>query len=426
MMKSRCKNLEDCGKLFQIEIPKEVIDKAIDETYNEIKKVAKIPGFRPGAAPRDLLEKHHGDAAREEVLKKLIPESYQKALGEHKVIPVSLPRVSNIKFEKGKPLTFDAHVDSKPSFKLKSYKDIKVNKDRISFSKEEIEEALQRISSMYAEYNSVDRAAQKGDYAVSDVEAFWDGKPISRKQNNMWIEVNKDASMLGLGEELVGLKKGDTKEIEKKLPDNYPDKKYAGKQAKFKITVNDIKEKKPAKIDDEFAKNLKFNTVDELKKNIEEEILKKKEENLKINMKNQILEKLLKDNKFTVPGTLVERQKTVFEKRLEAELLKKGINKEEAEKKVLELGAKLLEDAKSKVQLYFILDEIASSEKIEVTKSDIDEKFRALASYYNQPETEVRKYYENENLIGGLEEELKEEKTIDLLLARANVTESKG
>ena len=422
-MKTRIKNKEECTKLFQIEIPHEEVRRITEEVYREIKKIAKIPGFRPGSAPQDLLVRHYSKDAREEVLKRLIPEGYKKAIENHKVTPVSAPHVFNISLEDGKPLIFEAQVDIRPNVKLKNYKKIKITRKRISVSQEEKDESLVRLQNAYAKFNDVTRPVKNGDYAVCSVEAFVEGKPISKKNDNMWITADKEASLLGLGEKLIGLEKGQTKEIDAKLPDNYPDKKFAGKMTKFKVLVNEVKEKALPEVNDEFAKRLKMENVETLKKEIEDGLFARKENALKINMQNQILEKLLKEYKFGVPTNMTNRQKEVLAKRVENELLQKGIQKEETGKKIKELDAKLAEDARDKVRIYFILDDIAEKEKIEVNEEDIDERIKIVASQAGQTSENVKKYYEKENLLGGLAEEIKENKTLEFLLREAEITE---
>jgi len=420
-MNSRVKNIESCKKLFKIEIPKDLVEKTTKDVYREINKAAKIPGFRPGSAPQDLLEKRYSGDAKEQVLKRLIPEGYRQALLSHNVTPVGLPRVFNIDFRGDKPLTFEAEVDTRPVIKLKNYKGIKVRKKRISVSEEEINEGLSKLRQMYAKYRDAARPVKKGDHVVCSVEAFIDGKPVTKKNENMWIQADKEASLLGMGEELIGLAKGQVKEIDAKLPDDYPDKKYAGKLAKFKVLVNEVKEKCTAELDDAFAGQLKFENLEALKKGIESELYARKENSLKIGMKNQILEKFLKENKFSIPGGMAARQKEVMAKRFEMELTQKGMSKEEAEKKVKELDPKLEQDAGDKIRLYFILDDIALKEKIETNENDIAERLKNIALSTGQSVEEVRKYYEKENLMGGLSEEIRESKTLDFLLKEADI-----
>jgi len=424
-MKIRIKNLEECTKLFHIEVPEELVKRITEEVYQDIKKVAKIPGFRTGSVPRDLLEKHHSKTVEEEVLKRIIPEGYKKALETHKIVPVGLPQISEINIQKGKPLTFRAQVDTRPNTKLRNYKKVKIKKKRISVSKEESEETLLRLRNMYAKHNDVSRPIQKGDYAVCNVEAYADGVLITKKNKDMWIQADKEASLLGMGEHLVGLTKGQEKEIDATLPANYPDKKFAGKHAKFKVVVNAIKEKELPTLDDAFAKSLNAENIDTLKKDVEAQLFARKENNLRVNMQNQILERLLKENKFSVPSNLVNRQKEALAKSLETELLRKGLSKDEVKKRIKDMDSKLFEDAKDKVRIYFILDDIAIKEKVKVDDKDLNERLAAISASTGQPPEDVKKYYEKENLLGGLAEQIKEDKVLNFLLKEADITEEK-
>jgi len=424
-MKIRIKNIDECRKLFQIEMPEDLVEKVTKEVYAQIKKVANIPGFRVGSAPQDLLEKHYSKDAEGEVMKELVPEGYRKALETHKIIPIGYPKITNVKLEKNKPFTFEAEVDIRPAVKLRNYKGIKVTKKRISVPENEVTEALKRLGNAYAKYNLVERPVKKGDYPVCDVEAFINEKLITKKNQNMWIQADSGASLLGMGEKLVGMSKGETREIDAKLPENYPDKKYAGQNAKFKIQVNEVKEKILPSMDDAFAKELKVENFDTLKKNIEEQIFAQKENNLKIKMENQILEKLLKEHKFAVPKSFVNSQKENLKKRLQMDLMQKGVQKADALAKIKEFDSKLDKDAMDKVCIYFLLDEIAEKEKISASDDDLEVKLTEMAVSSGRSKEEIKAHYEKENLLGGLKEEIKEEKTLEFLLKSADVTEEK-
>ncbi len=272
----------------------------------------------------------------------------------------------------------------------------------------------------------MENALKKGDFAVCDVEMMLDGKKISQKRENMWIEADKDASMFGMGEELVGMKKGDRKHVKVILPEKYPDPKYAGKEVVFDIEVKGTKEKKLPDLDDEFAGKLGKKTMQEVRLEIRDQILQRKESENNIRMKNEIIESLLKGNAFDVPESMVKRQLKVLLERAENDLLKKGVSEAAISGKKEELSAKLHKEAENKVRAYFLLDFIANAENIQVSAEEIDNSIRSLAESYNKEFDEVRKYYEEHNLMGGVKEELREEKTLDLLLSEAEKTEGKS
>lgn len=422
-MKSKVKNIDKCGRLLEIEISEEIVRKATEEVYKEIKAQAKVPGFRVGAAPDDLLDKYYSKDAEERILKLLIPESYKRALDEHKVEPIALPEVSDIVFAKDKKLTFKAKVEVRPELKLKNYRSIKVKKQKVSVEEKEVEEALKRLREMKAQFTPVTekRPVEKGDYVICDIEAYVDSKAISKKHENMWVAAEKDASMLGLGEYLVGANAGETKEINADLPAKYPDKKYAGKKADFKISVKEIKKKNLPALDDNFAKDLGKENLQALKEEVESQLKAKKEANAKIEMENQILDKLLKDYRFDVPSSIVKRQFEALLERARQELLSKGLQKDIIDKELKNYEPRLMEDAKNKVKIYFMLDEICHKEKINIGEDDIKKRLEGIARISGQGYDTVRAYYEKHDLMQGLGEELKEEAALNWLLSVADV-----
>jgi len=426
-MKTKIKNNTNCECFFEVEIPNKMVQEITKLVYARIRKYAKIPGFRMGNAPQDLLEKYHGEQAKEEVLKRLIPDGYRRALEEHKITPVSLPEITDVLFEKDRNLTFKAKVEVHPQFKLKKYKGIRVKAGKVKVDDSEVDDTLKRLREMNAKFEPVtDRKnILKNDYLICDVEAFVDGKAISKKHENMWIEANKEASMLGLGEHLVGLTVGQDKEIAAKLPEKYSDIKYAGKDARFKVLVKEIKEKKLPSVDDELAKDMGKESLDNLKDDLKQQLLQKKEANRKINIQNQILDKLLKDHRVAVPSSMVKRQFEVLEKRVKDEMLSRGIHEDAAAGEVKKLEAKLRLDAENKVKVYFILDAVAEKEDIKVNSQDIDERFKTIAHMSQQDLKTVRRYYETNNLMEGLAVQIREEKTLGVLYKEAEVIDEK-
>ncbi|MGD2278694.1 MAG: trigger factor [Candidatus Omnitrophota bacterium] len=422
-MKSKLKKLKGTARELDIMLLSGEVNKALDDILKEIGKTAEIPGFRPGKAPLDIVRKKYEKDAADEVKKRLIPEAYQQALNENKLNPVSYPEISDISIDTDGSLRFKAKVDVYPDIKLRKYKGLQITKQKITLKDEEIEEAILRIRNMHAEYPEKDSHIEQGDFGICDIEAFIDGEAITKKHNNMWIEADKDSSMLGLGEKLCGMKKGDSKEINATLPENYPDKKYAGKAATFNVEIKDVRSKKLPELNEEFAKKLEKGSVGEMKEELRAQLLAKKEHNEKVKMKNQIMEELLKKNVFDVPESMVKRQLDVLLERARNELAQKGVDQKTIESEKDKLKENLKKDAENKVRLYFILDSIANAEKITVEDEEVENWIKALADSYKQPFENVKKYYEEKNLLPGLKEQLREDKTLDFLLSEASIAE---
>lgn len=423
-MKTKSKNIKECAALFEIEFSKEALAKAFEEVYDEISKAANIPGFRPGKAPRDLVKKHYADAAKEEVLKRLVPEAYRRALEDNKLAPIGAPEISDINFEDEKPLSFKIKIETRPKFKLKDYKGLTLEKNIHKVTEEETDKTIQNLREMNAKYVPVeDRPAQFGDYLVSDLDCFVDGKPIHKTRENLWIYLDKEALIPELNEKMVGMKKLEERDIEVKLPEKYPDKKMVGKLAVYHVKVKEIKARVLPSLDDEFAKDLGKEKFDDLKKTVSEELGARARMNAEIETENQLLGKLMDSNLFAVPESLVARQLNMMVEDAKRRLASKGFQREELDKKNEDFIKKFKEDAVRHVRLLFILDAIASEEKIGVAAEDIEKAYKMIAAQSGKSVEEIKGHYEKEGLVDSLESKVREEKTIRLLLEKAKIEE---
>lgn len=426
LMRTRVKKAKDCIRIFDIKVSPEEMQDITDGVCRELNRNLKLPGFRPGRIPREILERFHDGEIKEGVLKEVIPIAFRNAMKKHKLTPASLPRVSDVKFYSDRSLTFELYVDVLPDIRVKKYKGIRVEKHRISVSKDELNKAIWNLRNYYAEYIDVERPVKKGDYVVCDITGFVEGRPVTKEYKNIWILADNDGSMFGIGESLIGLHKWVSREIEKHLTEDIVDKKFAGKTVKFVLRINEIKEKRIPELNDEFAKKLNMENIDELKREIENQLMDRKEKSQKIAMENQILEKLIKDNKFPVPLTMVERQKKFLMEILELELRKRGLDENQVKENAKRYEAQLEQDAINKVKTYFILNYISEKERIFVTEEDLNEKIKTIASSTGKSEHDIRKQCEEENLIEGLKEEIIEDKVLNFLFDKAEIVEKKN
>lgn len=423
-MKAKAKTVEECTTLFEIEVPKETIDKAFEEAYVEITRSANIPGFRTGKAPKELVKKRYAKEARKDVMDHVIPEAYQKAVEEHKIEPIGFPQITDLVFEEGKALFFKAQVDTRPKFKIKNYKLIQVEKKKVIVNDEHLSKALEALREYSAKYVAVeDRPVKLGDYVVSDLECVVDGKVAHKKRENLWLLIDKESLSSGLTEKMIGMKKGEDRDIEVMLPEKYPDKNLAGKTAKYHVLAKEIKLRSLPNVDDEFAKDLGKENLQQLKQEISEELKKKFEKEFEIATENQLLNKLIDENSFTVPSTMVKKQMHLMTENAKAKLLEKGFKKEDLDKKDSEFSGRFKDDALRQVRLLFILDRIATEESIETSAEDLKNAYKSISLQTGKSEEEIKGYYEKEELVDNLSERIREEKTIEFLLKNAEIKE---
>lgn len=423
-MKYKAKSLEECTTLFEIEVSPQMISRVFDEVYADMAKVANIPGFRVGKAPVDMVRLHYAKDAREEVLKRLIPEAYRQAVQQHSIEPVSFPEISDVIFEEDKPLTFKAKVDTRPKLKLKDYKGLAVDRKKVAINEADVDKTIENLREVSAKYIAADdRPLRMGDYAVVDLECFVDGKDAHKKRENLWLAIEKESFIAGLTEKMVGMKKSEQRDIDVKLPGNYPDKTIAGKAAQYRVLVKEVKERQLPAVDDAFAKEMGRPGLDDLRKEIFKELEARALAGAEVEVENGILNKLIDAHSFKVPSGFVSRQLDLMvadaKKRLEA----KGLKREDLDKRDAELREKFKGDAERQVKLLFILDAIASAEKIEADDADLTEAYKAMAAQAGKTEDFVREHYEKEGLVDNLRDKIREGKTIRFLLDNAKITE---
>lgn len=424
-MKVELKELEPCRRLLEIEVPAEVVQIRFDRFYAELGKTAKVPGFRSGKAPRNILEMRYQGQARDEVLKRLIPDSYREAMRSHSLVPVDLPEISEVKFERDRPFSFKATVDIRPEIKLGNFKGLKVLKKKAEVRTEEVTKALVELQEASVQYVTVEaRPVQMGDYVSVDLEGFV-GEASIDKRNDLWLAVDKGSYLAGVPEGLVGARQGETKDINVTLPEDFAKKEFAKKMATFKVRVKEIKEKRLPPLDDELATSLgEFKSLDDLREVIKRDLGVRKDIECRTDVENQILDQLIKRSPFEVPGSLVKRQTDRLVREAKARLLYQGLKKEEIDSQEELLGKTLTSDALRQVKVAFILGEIADREKIEASDGDIERRIKEIARRSNQQPEEVRAYLEEKELLDNLRNELRTQKTLDFLVASAKVKET--
>lgn len=423
-MKVEVKELESCRRLLEIEVPVEDVKRGFDEFYAELGKTAKVPGFRPGKAPHHILEMRYQREAREEVLRRLIPDSYREAMRKRSLIPVDLPEISEVKFEKGGPISFKAAVDIRPEIRLGKYKGLKALKKKAEVKAEEVARALAELQEASAQYVAVEgRSIQRGDYVAIDIEGFVEDVSID-KRSDFWLAVDKGSYIPGLAEGLIGLRHGQEKEIKLTLPEDFAKKEFAKKEATFKVKIKEIKEKTLPSLDDELAISLgEFKTLDELREAIKRDLMVRKEIECRADLENQVFDQLIKSSPFEVPGSLVKRQTERLVKEAKVRLLYRGMKREDVDSQEEVLRRNLGANALRQVKVAFILGEIADREKIEVSDGDIERRIDEIAKRSRQDREEVRNYLKEKDLLDNLRSELRTEKTSDFLVKSAVISE---
>ena len=419
-LKISVKDGKVCEKILKIDVGSEDIQKEFEEFYRAVAPKAKIPGFRPGKAPKNILELHYKQEARENVLKHLINESYRQALRDKSLEPLGYPEIENVKFEEN-VLSYEAKIEIRPKVKLSKYEGLSVKKEIVEVKPEEIEESMTRLRKSFAQHKVVeDRPAQLGDFVIADYVCHVEGKEIDRRKDD-WFELREKEFLTGFSPQIAGMKAGEEKEIKIILPENFGRKDLAKKEATFKVKVTEIKNEVLPELNDELAKSAgDYKTLDELKEKISKEILEAKQEEKESEYEKALLDELIKQNKFDLPeGLVARRAEHLFQDTLE-NYQRRGVPADKLKELEEQLKKDIALEARRQIHLAFLLDEIAEKHNLSVTEEDLKKKFEWVASRTRQSEEEVEKYYaEHEEGRHSLKDQIRNEKAIEYVKSNA-------
>jgi trigger factor len=432
-MKVQVEKKPESVSTLKIELPAEEVSKEWDAIASSFAKFAKIPGYRPGKAPRAVVDKRFRKEIQDEVTKKLVSKSYREAIEQKKLRVASLTNLEDVQFGEDKSMRFQATVVTAPEFKLPDYKKISVELPDAKVTEAEIEATIERLRDQTADFvDAPDRAAQMEDFVVIDFEGTIEGKPVSEVAPNasknlhggkkFWVRLAADNFLPKFCEQIVGQKKEETRTVAVDFPADFMVKELAGKQASYSVTLCEIKEKVLPEVNDEFAgKLLPGKSLADLRHTIEHDLEHEKEHQVEHAKEEQIIKYLHENAKFDVPPPLLRNEM----KRALAELVQRnrarGIPDEmlkEKEKELIETAAGV---AHHRLKTNFILERVAEQEKIEVTREDVDLRIRQEAQRYNISTDKMRKELEEHDQLNALAEQILLGKTLDFLKANVSV-----
>jgi len=424
-MKVNVEDISSIKKKVHVEVPEDRVAKEIDSFYDELKKKAKIKGFRPGKAPRTILERYFKDYAKGEVLQRLIQDTFPKALSEVSFSPVAPPAFDPQELEGGKPFRYAAIVEVKPQIKIEDYTGLNLEGKKEEVRDEELEERLKNLQNLHAQLKAISepREVRTGDYVILDYDAKMDGKPLDEgKGVDITVEVGSGRFIPTLEENLIGLKPEDEKDVDVSFPADYGYKKWAGKTVSFHVKVKEIKEKILASLDDEFAKDLGgFDSLEALTAKLREDMQKVKEEALDRHFKDQIVDQLLQKNSFEIPPSLVEEQNQALVSEAKLRLASQGMNLKDMDISEDKLREDYRAVAERQVKTYLILEKIAGQEGISVSDEEVQGRLKEISERSHQKFEAVKRYYEKNGLIPEMQAGILSDKTLNFLIEKSNI-----
>jgi len=419
-------NVESSSSLrrkITIELDQDEIGNELDRSYSELKRSVHLKGFRPGRAPRQMLERLFGDQVRSEVIQKLIKESTEKALTEHHLTPVAEPEIVTEETDLKKALRFAAVFDIRPEIEVKDYVNLKVPRQQVTVSEEEVDSAMQRLRERLAPLKKVeDRTrVEPGDFVIAELEAFENGAPISgSKLESRLLEVSDKAIAHGLHEVLTGAEVGVEGSSRRSYPADYSEKDLAGKDVEWRFKVNEIFRRELPNLDDEFAKDQgEFQSLAELRDRMRHNLLIQARQEADAKVRQGLLDIVLERNPIEIPQSLLEREQHLLESEYAAALQAGGMPAEQAMEAAHKAHDEFKARAEKRAHSSLVIDALASQENVEVSDEEVAERIATIVTQAGRDRERVANFYSKDENRAAMYSTIRREKALNLLLDRA-------
>lgn len=394
---------------LKITAPAAEVNAGYKKAVQKIANQANIPGFRKGKAPRAIIEMHYGkEAVKQEAFEIVANKAYSEALDQEKLIPVSDPKVEESTFEEGKDMELTIKVTLKPEPELGEYKGLHVEKKEVEVTDEQVDAQIKDMMGRDAKMVVAEEGAviEKGDFAIIDFAGTVDGEPFSGGEGKGYpLEVGSNSFIPGFEDQLVGLSKGDSTDVEVTFPEDYFVKDLAGKEAIFKVNIQDVKRKELPELNDEYvASKTDFKTVEELRANYKERMQKAAEANAKAEYEHELIDLAVANAKFSVPEIMIEDKisQMVEEMKMSLESRKMSLDMymQYTGLDMVKIRENQRPVAEENVKTDLVLDAIAKAEDIQVDMADVDAEIAAISAQHGASPEEVKKIIKGNGTMG--------------------------
>jgi len=421
-MQVTVEDINSVKKKLHIEIPNDVVVKELDQAYKNLKKTAKIKGYRPGKTPRSVLERLFKKDVHSDVSYKLLQDSLINAIKEKDLKVIGTPKIDPPELNAKEPYKYDATVEVQPEIDELDFKGLKLKKTLYRVSNEEMSAQLKMLQKNLAQQKTVEepRPLQKGDFALIDYEGFKDGKPFveTQKTENFTLKVGNGQIFKEFNEQLIGMNPGESKEINIHFPEDYFNKKLANLDITFHVKLNEIREEVLPEINDEFAKDLgKYETLDELKNAISDNLQQGYEKRTEQELNEQIFTALIAKKGFEAPDIMVEYELNGIIADIERSFAYNNTSMEDLGLSKENLSEKYRDTAIKQVKRHLILNKLIEQEKLPLSDEEINNGFKEMSKVFNKPLEEISSFYkQNEDNLELFKNTLLEKKSIKLII----------
>lgn len=430
-MKVKMESPSACRRVLRVEVDSSDVDAEYEKVVTEYAKAASVPGFRKGKAPAQLIRQRFAKDISEETCNRLIPQNYREALKSQDLSPVAVIEVRDVVMKKGEPLTFSITVDVPPQFKLPKYKGIPLEGKKVEATEEQIDKAVEGLRTRASTFETVTGVPVEAGHLVQvDYSGTCEGVAIAETvpktaqfgaAKDSWILAGEGGFVPGLGEGVVGISVGDTKTVPVTFPADFRLPVLAGKQAEYTVTVKAVRRRVLPPLDAAFLKQLGVESVEKLREEIRTGMLRQLEEMEKSRQKNELAKELLKRTPIEVPESLVEEESRRLVQDIVSDSTSRGMSREEIIGKREEILSAAGNSSKENIKLDYILDAIATEEKVTVDEAEVDKAVGEIAARYRTEKEKIRHDLEARGSMERIRRTIRVEKTLDLVLTQAKI-----
>ncbi|MBV9760060.1 MAG: trigger factor [Acidobacteriaceae bacterium] len=410
---------EDCKRSLEIEIPLEEVERARERVTNSIKQRVRLPGFRPGKAPLNLIQSRFESEIRSEVLDLLLPQAFRERVQKEELKVVGSPNITDLHFDPGEPIRFKADFEVAPEFELGDYRGLPVKYEEPTVNDEELSKRLDAMRENKAEYVNLDpRPIENGDHVLVHLKSVAGlAEPIDQ---DVQIEVGAEQTLPEFNAALTGASPDDVKQVDVTYPEDYAQERLAGKTVQFELTPKIVRKKELPVLDDEFARDLgDYQNLEELREAVRKTIFQEKQYAAQQQAKEELIDRLVERNEFSVPEAYIDRQIENQVRMRLRDLTGQGIDPSNLKLDWEKIKESQREKAVRSVRASLLLEKVAEREGIAATKDEVDREVQRIARQEREAVPVTRARLEKEGTLGRIAGHIQTEKTLHALFEQA-------
>ncbi|MCC6137940.1 MAG: trigger factor [Bdellovibrionaceae bacterium] len=425
-MKTNVETVGSLGRKLQIEVPSKRVNEEFEKAYKYLQREVNIKGFRKGKAPIAAIKSMYSDRVKGDVAQNIVQDAYVTALKEHKLTPVSMPQIDFSEITEDKDFSFTANFEIRPDAKIVKKEGFQLEKEKVVVAEDQVKKALENIQNSNASFEAITsaRPLANGDFAIIDFDGFIDGKPLDNgSAKGHQLEIGANQFIPGFEEGLVGMNKGETREVQIAFPAEYHVEELKSKPVLFKVVLNEIKVKKLPEFNEELLKKIGQESLDTLKEQIKKDFESNEVMRVDKELRDNLFKQFIEANPVETPKSLVEEQKKALVEDFKNRMQSQGFSAEGFDEYEQKWNDDFTQQAEFMVKSAFLIDKLAEMENLHATDADVEKKFDEMAKQWNLEKEKIKSYYLQNNSFSKLSYQITEDNVYKYLLEKSTVKE---